>query len=168
MSLAFERYITEKLVPTLAAHSKPEIMLLTCMDYRYAHRITDVMDQKGLRFKYDMFVLAGASLGGNAGEGTTGNQVPAAWREALVTHIRAAQAIHHPITKLVILEHRQCGAYKHFLGLDWEQVLPGDEAQVHQAQVQKLAAYLKTEFPGFTVDALLLTREEDDELCMNC
>lgn len=167
MSIDFQRFVAEKLVPSVAAHDKPEIMLLTCMDYRYAHRIVDVMDQQGLRFKYDMFVLAGASLGGNAGEGNA-HTVPASWQEALVSHIRAARAINHPIKKLVILEHRQCGAYNYFLGLDWAKVYPHQELDVHLAQVKKLAAYLKGIFPDLEVDAILLTREEDDELCERC
>ena len=143
-------------------------MLLTCMDYRYAHRITDVMDREGLRLKYDMFVLAGASLGGNAGEGTGKDKVPLAWQQALVSHIQAARAIGHPITKLFVLEHRHCGAYKHFLELDWETVYPRQEFDVHQEQVKKLAAFLKTVFPDLDVSSLLLTREEDDELCEHC
>jgi carbonic anhydrase len=167
MSIAFERYVTTKLVPSLSVHDKPEVMLLTCMDYRYAHRIVDVMDQKGLRLKYDMFVLAGASLGGNEGEGTT-NKVPPEWRKALVSHIHAARAINHPIKKLVILEHRQCGAYTHFLELDWENVLPKYESDKHLDQVKKLVAYLKTVFSDLEVDAILLTREEDNVLCEHC
>jgi len=167
MSIPFERFVADKLAQNLTAHDKPEIMLLTCMDYRYAHRIVDVMDREKLRLKYDMFVLAGASLGGNAGEGTV-NKVPGAWRESLVSHIQAARAIGHPIRKLFILEHRQCGAYKHFLGLDWENVLPAEEQAVHMGQVKTLAAYLKTIFSDLEIDALLLTREEDDELCTHC
>jgi len=167
MPTALERYIAEILVPNLSPHDKPEIMLLTCMDYRYAHRIVDLMDRQGLRLKYDMFVLAGAALGGNAGEGTT-HTVPAEWRDALVSHIRAARDIGHPISTLFVLEHRQCGAYQYFLGLDWEQVYPGEELRAHKLQVQNLAAYLKTVFHDLRVDSLLLTREEDDELCRNC
>jgi hypothetical protein len=94
--------------------------------------------------------------------------VPPVWRESLVSHILAARAIDHPIKKLVILEHRQCGAYKHFLELDWEEVLPKQEFDKHLEQVKKLAAYLKTVFPDIEVDSILLTREEDDELCEHC
>jgi carbonic anhydrase len=169
MSIALERFVAEKYAGQLALHDKPEIMLLTCMDYRYAHRVTDVMDRQVGRFKYDTFVLAGAALGGNAGEGIDPKvTVPPSWQQALVSHIQAARAIHHPISKLFILQHRQCGAFNHFLGLDWEKVLPGDEKDKHLDQVKKLAVYLKTVFSDLTVDAMLLTREEDDELCIGC
>jgi hypothetical protein len=64
MKTNFEDYITQ-LAPSLAAAEKATVFLLTCMDYRYAHRIVDLMDSKGLRRKYDIFVLAGAAAGAN-------------------------------------------------------------------------------------------------------
>lgn len=162
-----ERFIATKLAPELRGQDKPKVLLLTCMDYRYAHRIVDLMDREGLRRKYDIFVLAGAALGANAGEGNK-NKVPAEWREALVSHIRAARAIDHPIERVVILEHRDCGAYKHFLDLEWAKVKPPEEFDKHQEQVVKLDQYLKSEFakeiPNLQVDAILLAREEDDEI----
>lgn len=167
MATDLERYISTKLAPALRGHDKPKVLLLTCMDYRYAHRIVDLMDREGLRRKYDIFILAGAALGGNAGEGNV-HKVPAAWREALVTHIRAARAINHPIERILILEHRDCGAYKHFLELDWSKVKPQEEFDKHRDQVVKLDQFLKSEFaaeiPNLQVDSLLLAREEDDEI----
>lgn len=65
MQTTFEKYAVERLAPALAAHSKPAVMLLTCMDYRYSRRIIDVMDRLELRQKYDIFVLAGAAAGAN-------------------------------------------------------------------------------------------------------
>jgi hypothetical protein len=168
VEINLEKYVSTILSPSLAKGDKPQVMLITCMDYRYAHRIVDVMDRWGLRLQYDFFVLAGAALGANPGAGMVPNTVPQAWRDALVGHVRAALALGHPIGRVVILEHRHCGAYKHFLGLDWEKVLPGDEAAEHLRQVRHLIAFLKAEFardiPRLAVDALLLARDEDDEL----
>lgn len=150
-----ERFVEKRLVPDLTDAEKPQILLLTCMDYRYAHRIVDVMDSRGLRRKYDMFALAGASLGANSNS---------RWRDALFTHIETAIAIKHPISKVFILEHRECGAYEHILGLKWCDVLPGREYAVHHEQVSKLMHSLKQKFPGLKVEAILLTRDEDDDL----
>jgi len=63
MVTAFERYVETQLAPSLKGIEKPSVLLLTCMDYRYARRIVDVMDRWGLHQKYDIFVLAGAALG---------------------------------------------------------------------------------------------------------
>lgn len=153
-----ESFVEKRLAPELTGAEKPEILLLTCMDYRYAPRIVDVMDRRGLRQKYDMFVLAGAALGANTNSG---------WRDALFTHIETARAIDHPIKKIFILEHRDCGAYAHILGLKWSEVLPGEEFEAHREQVETLAHDLKQAFPDLQVDSILLTRDEDDDLYLD-
>ena len=150
-----ESFVEKRLAADLRKAEKPEIMLLTCMDYRYAHRIVDVMDRRGLRLKYDIFVLAGASLGANTSSD---------WREAFFSHIVTARTVGHPIKKVFILEHRDCGAYEHILGLKWSEVLPGQELEAHREQVEKLIIDLKQKFPDLTVDSVLLARDEDDDL----
>ncbi len=156
MEISFEKYLAQ-LAPNLAVREKPSVLLLTCMDYRYAHRIINFMDNATppLRRKYDMFVLAGAAAGAN--------RFPN-WREALVEHIKVARQIDHPIDQLIILEHRDCGAYKAFLGLDWAKVTPPEEWDCHKNQVTQLIATLKDEVQNLTIDSFLLTRDEDDVL----
>jgi carbonic anhydrase len=159
MPTTFERYVAAVLTPKAQKHEKPSVLLVTCMDYRYAHRIVDVMDRWGLRGKYDMFVIAGAAAGSNQMD---------AWRESLVSHIRTARCIGHPLDRIVVLEHRDCGAYRHFFKLQWECVKPPDEEAKHKEQVELFVADMKKEFakeiPDLVIDALLLAREEDDEL----
>ncbi|MEK6289501.1 MAG: hypothetical protein AABO57_27620 [Acidobacteriota bacterium] len=156
MEISFEEYLAQ-LAPNLAVQEKPSILLLTCMDYRFAHRIIDFMDnaKPSLRRKYDMFVLAGAAAGANKF---------VKWRQALVEHIQTARSILHPIDRLIILEHRDCGAYKAWLGLDWARVTPTDEWTSHRNQVTQLIPILKNEIQNLTIDSFLLTRDEDDVL----
>jgi carbonic anhydrase len=156
MENGFEKYL-DQLAPSLAIQEKPSVLLLTCMDYRYAHRIIDFMDNAtpSLRRKYDVFVLAGAAAGAN--------RFPK-WREALVEHIKVARSIGHPIDRLIILEHRDCGAYKAFLGLEWAKVTPPEEWDCHKNQVTQLVATLEGEIQDLTIDSFLLTRDEDDAL----
>ena len=159
MGTDFEEYLSAQVSPKAAAHDKPSILLLTCIDYRYAHRIVDVMDRANLRNKYDIFALAGAAAGANQNE---------IWRQALVEHIRVARAIKHPIDRLIILEHRDCGAYKKFFGLKWNKVTPPVEEASHKEQVSILITDLKKEFkkdiPNLKIDSFLLTRDQDDAL----
>ncbi|HEX3250153.1 MAG TPA: hypothetical protein VHS05_12050 [Pyrinomonadaceae bacterium] len=158
MKTNFEDYVTQ-LAPSLAAAEKPRWFLLTCMDYRYAHRIIDIMDSRGLRRKYDIFVLAGAAAGANENE---------EWHDVLVEHIKTARKIGHPIDRIMILEHRDCGAYKAFFGLEWEKVLPSVELDKHLEQVRILSDDLKKVFshdiPDLKIDSFLLPRDEDDPL----
>jgi len=159
MDKNFEDYLS-KLAPTVAASAKPTILLLQCIDWRYAHRIVDMMDRMGLRGKYDVFALAGAAGGANKVD---------EWRDALISHIETARKIEHHIDHIIILEHRDCGAYKFLFGLDWEKTLPPEELKEHQDQVRILANYLDNHFrsnpPALTkIDAFLLARDEDDPL----
>ena len=159
MEMSFEHYVDTQLAPSLAAHEKPSVLLLTCIDYRYAHRIVDVMDSKNLRRKYDMFSLAGAAAGANQNK---------TWLKTLVEHIRVARSIGHPIDRLIIFEHRDCGAYTAFFNLEWAKVTPPVEAASHLKQVRKLITTLKKEFkkepPTLRIDSFLLARDEDDVL----
>jgi carbonic anhydrase len=151
--------VTTELSPSLRALDKPGIFLLTCIDYRYAHRIIDLMDSHDLRRKYDIFSLAGAAAGAN--------EKPK-WRATFVEHIQTARKIKHPINHLIILEHRDCGAYKEFFGLEWNKVTPKVELASHQEQVIKLSKKLKRvfrkEIPDLTIASFLLARDEDDAL----
>ena len=72
-----------------------------------------------------MFVLAGA-----AGGATKRPE----WRKVLVDHIETARSIDHPIDRLIILEHRDCGAYKAFFDVDWEKITPPEEEAAHVKQ----------------------------------
>src|ERR671912_472350 len=83
MEKNFEEYLA-KLAPTVASSAKPTILLLQCIDWRYAHRIVDMMDRMGLRGKYDVFALAGAAAGANKVD---------EWRDALISHIKTARTI---------------------------------------------------------------------------
>jgi carbonic anhydrase len=161
MKGSFEDYVATELVPYQAKQEKPKILLLQCIDYRYAHRIVSVMDSMNLRRKYDMFSLAGAAAGANKNR---------TWRQVLVETIRAARQkpIDHPIDRVIILEHRDCGAYKAFFGLDWSKVTPPVEEASHEEQARVLSVDLKAEFakdiPKLIVDSVLLARDEDDVL----
>jgi len=158
--MTFEEFAVEEL-------EKPGMsMLLTCIDYRYANRIVDTMQRLSLTGTYDQFILAGASLGACRRD----------WQKVLVEHIKGAIDLGHDIRRVVILDHRDCGAYKHPRKLDIPKdilkhglpsdVLPSVEKACHQDVLSKLIPMLK-EHPVIArmeFRALLLTRDEDDEL----
>jgi carbonic anhydrase len=75
------------------------------MDSRYPHRIIQTMDSRGLRGKYDQLILAGASLGVvHKREWTT------TFLDQLAFAIKE-----HGVTEVMILDHRDCGAFKKLL-----------------------------------------------------
>ncbi len=133
----FESYVAKKIAPSVADSPGIPVLVLTCMDYRYPNRIVNAMDSAGLRGKYDHLVLAGASLGVMHKD---------EWRITFFDQLRFAIE-HHHVTQLIIVEHRDCGAYREFLG-----VTPDDPMKERQAHIEQCW------------EAVRVTREEFSEL----
>jgi carbonic anhydrase len=129
------------------------VLLLTCMDYRYQHRIINTMDSLGLRGKYDHLILAGAGLGINHKE---------EWRETFFDQLKFAME-HHSVTQLIILEHRDCGAYREFLGITPDN--PAKEKEAHLGQALAAIKATRAACPKLTkLSCLLLPIEKVEEL----
>jgi len=81
------------------ARASGEIAALgvTCIDYRLVDDAVRFFDKLGLTNEYDELALAGASL----------------W-----DHVTIAKQLHH-IKKVIVLDHRDCGAYKVAFGKDY-------------------------------------------------
>ena len=106
-SIDFESYVSEHITPTASKASGVPLLMLQCMDSRYPHRTMETMDSMGWRGKYDQLILAGASLGISHKD---------AWKITFLDQLEFAIA-HHHVTQVLILDHRDCGAFKHFLGV---------------------------------------------------
>lgn len=155
---SFEAFVAKEL-------DKPGMsLLLTCIDYRYPRRVLDAMARLLPGVAYDQFILAGASLGACRPD----------WQEVLVQHVEAALFLQHDIKRIVILDHRDCGAYRHPRELKIPEeilehglpkdVLPSKEKAVHESVLSKLIPMLRRRFPEMEFHAWLLTRDEDDPL----
>lgn len=164
----FEEYVAAEQASDPKPGKKGMWLLLGCIDYRYPRRTVDAMARIGPNIPYDQFILAGASLGAC---------VPA-WQAVLVQHVRAALKLKHNIEQIVILDHRDCGAYQHprEIGVPetilkeglCKDVLPSIEKAVHESVLVKLVPVLKDllrdDIPKLKVSAWLLTRDQDDPL----
>ncbi|HVG00915.1 MAG TPA: hypothetical protein VND68_13835 [Chloroflexia bacterium] len=76
------------------------------MDLRLLDDIVRFMDYDNLTNRYDQFILAGAALGAAQNEH---------WNTAFFEHLQVACQL-HDVRDVYLLEHRNCGAYKVFLG----------------------------------------------------
>lgn len=139
------------LAPILPGSAKAagsiDALLLCCMDYRLVDDVTAYMTGRGLKDNYDQIILAGASLGA-----LTDHRKD--WGVTFFQHVDVAKQLHH-IRRVMIMDHRDCGAYKVFLGLD----LKDDRAKetaVHAEHLQKLAQMIKGKHPDLEVELLLM------------
>jgi carbonic anhydrase len=104
-----------------------EAMLLSCMDYRLLHEIDRYMLGRGLRNKYDQVILAGASLA------TLTDKYPA-WAQTFWEHLEVSIQLHR-IHEVIVMDHRDCGAYKVLLGEDFSKDRPKERV----GTVEKIA-----------------------------
>lgn len=129
------------------AAGKVEALLLNCIDYRLTAATTRYMTQHRMEGKYDQFILAGASLGAK-------NDKFPAWGTTFWEHVQVAIDL-HGIRKIIVMDHRDCGAYKAILGLDLASD-PAREFEVHAKQMRALRDDIRAKHPDLATELLLM------------
>lgn len=124
-----------------------DALLLSCMDFRLIDEMALYMHYRGLTNRYDQVILAGASLG------VLTDKFPV-WSQTFWHHVDISLQLHH-IKKVVVLDHRDCGAYKTFLGKDFAKD-PELEYRVHAEHLNALRARVKRKHPDLDVELLLM------------
>ena len=137
------------LVPAVGprAAGQTEALLLSCMDFRLVNQTARYMHSRKLTDKYDHIVLAGAALG------AVTDTFPA-WKQTFWDHIGVAIDL-HKIHKVMLLDHRDCGAYKVILGEDFAKD-PPKETAIHATQLRRLGKMIQEKYPALTVELLLM------------
>ena len=132
---------------------KGKVLLLTCMDFRFFQLIAKVMKRAGLEGRYDHVILAGAALGAVV----RGKKY---WHKTFFDHLALAEKLHN-IKGVIVLEHRDCGAYspKGF-GLLPDKPTREEERRVHFEQVAKLRKKIPPHL-GFMADLLEKLEKKD-------
>ena len=123
-----------------------DILLLTCIDFRLIHYVGKEMVRRGHAGNYDQVILAGASLGAN-------NKVMPGWGQTFWDHVGLAKDL-HKIKKVIVMDHRYCGAYEKTLGQDV--YTPARHKELHSVQLRELRKEIKDKHPGLVVELLLM------------
>jgi carbonic anhydrase len=130
------------------ASGQADVLLLTCMDYRLIDATNSYMTGRGLKNKYDHVVLAGAALG------AVTERYPE-WNKTFWDHLALAMEM-HKIHEVLVLDHRDCGAYRSIFGEDFSKD-PGRETEVHSAQLKRLGELIKERHRELKVELLLMS-----------
>src|SRR5271166_870560 len=85
-----------------AAEGDYEAMLLSCIDPRMVTPVYNYMEKRGFSGKYSQFVIAGAAIAVVAPKFET-------WRPAFWDNLATSVELHR-ITKVIAIDHRDCGA----------------------------------------------------------
>jgi carbonic anhydrase len=124
-----------------------EAVLLSCMDYRLLDDVAMYMQARGLKDNYDHLILAGASLGALT------DQQPA-WGETFWEHLGIAIELHQ-VKRLMVMDHRDCGAYKVLLGTEHLKTRASERA-LHAEMLVALRAEAAKRHPGLPAELLLM------------
>jgi carbonic anhydrase len=130
------------------AAGQAEALLLSCMDYRLVDATARYMAARGLKDKYDHVILAGASLG------ATTDKYPD-WNKTFWEHLETAIQL-HGIHKAIVVDHRDCGAYKLILGEDFA-TNRAKETTVHTTTLRRLRDQIKAQHSTLDVELLLMS-----------
>jgi hypothetical protein len=142
-----------------------KVLVLSCIDPRYTAILNWFLtNYKTLENDYDLFVLAGGSLGYNQANGsefapmnsTTNVTYNTAntkehWATVFKQHINLAKLL-HGITEIWVFDHMDCGAFNYFL-----EPVGTETVQLHYGSIRKFIELVETDygtlnFKGFLID----------------
>ena len=139
----------------LAAEGNYEAMVLSCIDPRFPELTLNYMKGRGLVGKYSQFVFAGASIGVVA---------PAFkdWHKAFWDNLAASIQLHH-ISKVIALDHRDCGAAKIAYGVE-KVANPQVETETHRAALMEFRRQVGEHQPKLAVETGLMALDGKVEM----
>ena len=141
------------------AESNKTLLLLTCIDLRYPDVIHKRMESK-FHKRYDHVCLAGAGLAPVVDFGA--DRKPH-WQQTFLEHVAISVAL-HSISTVMVMDHRDCGAYRKFGLLSQSESETPKEKSVHFQQMRRLKVLLKQEFPKLNFRGVLLPIEPERDI----
>ncbi|WP_422928169.1 carbonic anhydrase [Singulisphaera sp. PoT] len=115
------------------------VLVLSCMDLRLIDELAAFMDRDNLTNRYDHLVIAGAALG-------VTHHTKRNWKKTFFEHLAIALELHEP-HDVYIIEHRNCGAYRKILGLDFDDHQLDEEKVEHGRWATKLRREIEAWWP---------------------
>jgi carbonic anhydrase len=122
-----------------AASGNYEAMVLSCIDPRFQDLVNKKQASDGLSGKYSAFTIAGASIGVVA---------PAfkEWSKTFWDNLGASIQLHN-IKKVIVVNHRDCGAAKIAYG-EAKVANPAVEKETHKEALLEFRRQLNEKFPA--------------------
>ena len=126
---------------------KFKAMVLSCMDPRFQPIVFNYLKKKNLIGKYSLFSIAGSAIGVTANKFKKWHKV---FWENLDTSIKL-----HNIKKLIVINHRDCGAAKIISGK--KKFRRDIETKIHKVSFEKIKKKLKNKHPKLKIELKLIS-----------
>jgi hypothetical protein len=150
----FPKYI-DSLKLNASSHDA-EVLLLTCIDFRFFHKVSEHIEAAGLSGKFDHVIVAGAELGPVV---DFPPDPRLHWQQFFLEHLALSKDLHN-IKRVLVLGHRDCGAYRKFKVLG-PSPTPDEERAAHKLHADRLEALVKRFHKDLAVDKFLLSLGTD-------
>ena len=126
---------------------KFKAMVLSCIDPRFQPIIYNYLRKKKLIGKCSMFTIAGSAIGVTADKFKR-------WHKTFWDNFDTSVKLHN-IRKLIVINHRDCGAAKVINGKKIFNKL--NETKIHQNSFIKIKKKFKKKYPKFKIELKLIS-----------
>ena len=120
---------------------KYEAMVLSCIDPRFQPKVYNYLKAKKLTGKYSSFTIAGAAIG-------VTNKKFKKWHSTFWENLATSIKL-HKIKKLIVINHKDCGAAKIINGKKKFNSLIEDK--IHEESFKKIKKILKKKHPNMKI-----------------
>ena len=122
-------------------------MVLSCIDPRFQPIVYNYLKKKKLRGKYSSFTIAGSAIGVTANRFKKWNKV---FWDNFATSVKL-----HNIKKLIVINHRDCGAAKIINGKkEFSRI---NETKVHKNSFLKIKKIFKKKYPKLSIELKIIS-----------
>ena len=132
---------------------KYKAMVLSCMDPRFQPIVYNYLKKKKLIGKYSAFTIAGSAIGVTASKFKK-------WHKTFWDNIDTSIKL-HKIKKLIVINHRDCGAAKIINGKkEFNRV---NETKIHKNSFLKLKKLFRKKYPKLKIELKLISLNKRTE-----
>ena len=122
-------------------------MVLSCIDPRFQRIVFNYLKKKKLIGKYSSFTIAGSAVGVTADKFKS-------WHKTFWDNFDTSVKLHN-IKKLIVINHRDCGAAKIINGKKVFTEI--NETKVHINSFKKIKKTFKKRYPKFSIELKIVS-----------
>ena len=132
---------------------KFKAMVLSCIDPRFQPIVYNYLKKKKLTRKYSSFTIAGSAIG------VTANKFKR-WHKVFWDNFETSVKLHN-IKKLIVINHRDCGAAKIINGKKDFTII--NETNVHKNSFQKIKKIFRKKYPKLSIELKIISLNSNVE-----
>ena len=134
-------------------NKKYKAMVLSCIDPRFQSVVINYLRKRKLNGKYSSFTIAGSAIG-------VTDQKFKKWHKTFWDNLETSIKL-HKIKKLIVINHRDCGAAKIINGK--KKFDNFNETEVHKNSFTKIKKRFKNKYPNLKIETNLVSLNKNVE-----